>query len=605
MIALTLLLGVSACAPAAGGNTRPALIRVDQVGYSAQETKRAYVVSQRSSNGAWYRVVNEAGETVLSGKIGASTGSWNGKYSAVSVLDLTELTEPGRYRVELSGSATGQSPVFQVSGSRDLFRDLAAANVRFFRSQRDGANVDTSLLRRKPSHLADRAAQVYAPPRIDMTEYRLLDPALTRTGGPVDVEGGWFDAGDFLKFTHTTSYATAQLLLAQRDETANTELAAEARHGVEWLRKMWTGDVLYAQVGIGVGNENVRTDHDVWRLPEDDDRLDAPPGSADHHIKHRPVFPANQPGAPISPNLAGRVAAVFALSAQVNAQQDPKRAAEHLRVAAEIYGRADRAPASLVTAYPPEYYPESSWLDDLELGATELALAARALGDPRQQTWTAEAGQWASRYLESDSRGSAGLADVSSMAHADLAGLVDATRRQPLIDDIRRPLRDAVALAAKDRFASGVAYWDWDAVPHAFGLMITAQLNRKLTGDTTFDEFLTRQRNWVLGANPWGVSFVIGTGTTSLRCASHQVANLTGEIPVGAVVNGPNAAKHFKELNTFPTLRACPADGSNPYAEFDGKGARFLDHAGAWASAEVAIDFTSTALLAFTLAAAR
>lgn len=69
------------------------------------------------------------------------------------------------------------------------------------------------------------------------------------------------------------------------------------------------------------------------------------------------------------------------------------------------------------------------------------------------------------------------------------------------------------------------------------------------------------------------------------------------------MVNGPNAAEQFKELNTFPTMRACPSDGSNTLAEFDGTGARFLDHAGAWASAEVAIDFTSTALLAFALTA--
>jgi endoglucanase len=603
MIAMVVLLGVGACAPAASGNPLTAVIRVDQVGYTADETKHAYLVSQRSSTGARFRVLNESGQAVLSGTAGASEGAWNGKYRAVSVLDLSELTAPGRYRVEVSGTATGKSPEFRVAAARDLFGGLAADNVRFFRSQRDGANVDGSLLRRRPSHLADRTAGVYAPPRIDMEAYRLLDPALTRIGGPVDVEGGWFDAGDFLKFTHTTSYATAQLLLAQRDGTGTTELVAEARHGVDWLAKMWTGDVLYAQVGIGVGNEHVRTDHDVWRLPEDDDKLDAPPGSVDHHIKHRPVFAANKPGAPISPNLAGRVAAVFALSAQVNAQSDRARAIEHLRVAAEIYGRADLNPGALVTAYPPEYYPESSWLDDLEFGSAELALAARALGDSRAQNWTGEAEQWAARYVNSDSRGSAGLADVSAMAHADLAGLVGDPRRRQLIDDIRRPLDDAVALAGQDRFASGVAYWDWDAVPHTFGLMISVLLTKKLTGDTAYDEFLTRQRNWALGANPWGASFVIGAGTASLRCASHQVANLTGEVPVGAVVNGPNAAKHFENLNTFPTLRTCPEDGGNPYGEFDGKGARFLDHAGAWASAEVAIDFTSTALLAFTLAA--
>ncbi|GAB2862715.1 glycoside hydrolase family 9 protein [Lentzea nigeriaca] len=602
-IALVLLLGVGACAPAASSDTGSVVIRVDQVGYAAEETKHAYLMAQRSTTGAQFRVVDESGRTAMSGKAGAAMRSWNRKYRAVSVLDLSGLTAPGRYRIEVSGTVTGTSPEFRVADARDLFGGLAAANVRFFRSQRDGANVDGSLLRRKASHLADRAAQVYDPPRIDMEAYKLLDPALTRTGGPIDVEGGWFDAGDFLKFTHTTSYATVQLLLAQRDGTGTPELAAEARHGVDWLAKMWTGDVLHAQVGIGVGNDDVRTDHDVWRLPEADDELDVPPGTPDHHIKHRPVFPANKPGEPISPNLAGRVTAAFALSAQVNAQQDRARALEHLRVASEIYDRADHSPGALVTAYPPQYYPESSWLDDLELGATELALAARALGDSRAPDWTAEAQQWASRYVESDSRGSAGLSDVSTMAHADLAGLVDGPQRQQLIEDIRRPLRDAAAIADRDLFRAGVSYVEFDSVPHTFGLMISALHNKKLTGDTTYDEFLTQQRNWVLGANPWGVSFVIGAGTTSLRCASHQVANLTGEVPVGAVVNGPNAAKHFEQLNTFPTLRACPADGGNPYAEFDGNGSRFLDHAGAWASAEVAIDFTSTALLAFTLAA--
>ncbi|GAA3084053.1 hypothetical protein GCM10020000_82870 [Streptomyces olivoverticillatus] len=53
------------------------------------------------------------------------------------------------------------------------------------------------------------------PPAYDSDERQLLAP-LTPVGGPVDVSGGWFDAGDFLKFTHTASYSTASLLLAQR-----------------------------------------------------------------------------------------------------------------------------------------------------------------------------------------------------------------------------------------------------------------------------------------------------------------------------------------------------------------------------------------------------
>jgi endoglucanase len=39
-------------------------------------------------------------------------------------------------------------------------------------------------------------------------------------------------------------------------------------------------------------------------------------GDAEYFIKYRPVFRAAAPGAPISPNLAGRVAAAFALTAR-------------------------------------------------------------------------------------------------------------------------------------------------------------------------------------------------------------------------------------------------------------------------------------------------
>ena len=84
--------------------------------------------------------------------------------------------------------------------------------MRFFQAQRDGADIVPGALDRKPSHLTDRAATVYATPHYDKDGTELKEP-LRKVGGPVDVSGGWFDAGDFLKFTHTAAYSTAQLLL--------------------------------------------------------------------------------------------------------------------------------------------------------------------------------------------------------------------------------------------------------------------------------------------------------------------------------------------------------------------------------------------------------
>jgi hypothetical protein len=83
---------------------------------------------------------------------------------------------------------------------------------------------------------------------------------------------------------------------------------------------VWDGKskTLIAQVGIGTGSEEhgFVGDHDVWRLPEADDKLNVKPGDLEYFIKHRPVFRAAAPGEKISPNLAGRVSAAFALAAR-------------------------------------------------------------------------------------------------------------------------------------------------------------------------------------------------------------------------------------------------------------------------------------------------
>ena len=96
------------------------------------------------------------------------------------------------------------------------------------------------------------------------------------------------------------------------------DFTGEARFGAEWLLRMWDDRTrtLYYQVGIGSGNDDTIGDHDIWRLPQDDDTY----GGTDplyRYIRNRPVFRAGPPGSPISPNLAGRDSAALALCYQV------------------------------------------------------------------------------------------------------------------------------------------------------------------------------------------------------------------------------------------------------------------------------------------------
>jgi hypothetical protein len=558
-----------------------------------------------------FEVENAKGEAVLAGAPGRRTGSWNAAFRSVYVLDLTGLRDRGTYRVAVSGPGLrAHSPPFRVGPAAEVLGPLLPKLLRFFQAQRDGAEVVPSGLGRRPSHLADRAATVYRPPRHRDGE---LARGLVPVPGAatVDVSGGWADAGDFLKFTTTASYSTAVLYYAYRAAPSVPALAAEADHGLKWLDKMWderTG-TLYAQVGLGVGGAGYLSDHDVWRRPESDDERQVERGDPGYLLRYRPVFRAADPGAPISPNLAGRVAAAFALAAQAHVRDAPETARRALEQAARIYARADTRPGGgLVTTFPHEFYPEASWEDDLEFGAVELARAARALGDRRTDGWLRQAARWASAHLGSDRQDPLGVGDVGVLAHADLIEALDQGAADPgigrdeLVADLKHRLDAAAGRAARDPFGAGADPTASDSVATSFGLATTARLYRRASGDTSYDAFGTAQRGWALGANAWGSSFVIGAGTTYPRCPQHQVANLTeGAVLEGAVVNGPNAAAAFRDTGALDGMQPCEVAG---FAQYDGHRSRYADQVGAWQSIEPADDYTAAAVLATALASA-
>jgi hypothetical protein len=621
------LVAAALIAPGASGGVA-AEVRVDQLGWAPGESKVAYLLAPEAVGGAVFTVVDPAGRVVLRGHAGRSRGRWNRRFGAVQRLDLTALHTPGTYRVRLRGTVRATSPRFRIAPAADLLGPRVADTVAFFQAQRDGADVIPGPLHRRPAHLNDRRAVVYAAPRFDGPDSDVIvGRALRRIGAPVDVEGGWLDAGDFVKFTHTTAYADALLLVARRTlgTAAPPSLEPEARFGLTWLAKAWRPGErsMLIQVGIGSGNTKgtFRGDHDLWRLPEVDDRLK---GARNRYLRHRPAFRANAPGAGVPPNLAGRVAAAFALAAQIDAASDPVRARAELTTAAVVYGAAKTSgvrAGDVVTALPHAFYPEASWRDDLELGAAELALAAQALQDPRAPGWLASAAGWARAHLAREAGDSTlNLYDTSALAHAELieamraggatAGL--AVGEAALLADLRRQLNDGLARARHDPFAAGVVYDDFDAASHAFGLAATAALYRRLSGDHRYDAFATGQRDWALGANAWGVSLMIGVGSRFPHCPQHVVANLAGRRDgrppylLGAVVNGPNDRGLFADGlgEFFDEGRTCPPGGGDRYAAFTGRGSRFVDDVRSWQTVEPAIDFTATAALAFALDAA-
>ncbi len=616
-VAAALVTGLTVVPSTAAPNPVHGHVRVNQQGYLPGEPKQARLMTTARVHDTRFQVRDSDGDVVLSGRVPAhTTGRWSSRYPAVYRIDLSRLHTQGRYRITTTGAVSAHSPWFSVSDAGDIFGTLLDAGVAFDRNQRDGADVVAGPLDRQPSHLKDRRARIYRWPTMQRGSDLILDRHLHRIGGPVNVSGGWFDAGDYLKFTHSTAYNDVLLFSSARMLGSRTPpaLLAEARHGLHWLQKMWRPEhrMLLMQVGIGSGNRagTFRGDHDLWRLPEADDQDTS---HADRFVSHRPVFRAAPLGHRISPNLVGRVSAAFALAAQQDATSDPTRAREELRQARLLYGRAatTHPPHPLVTALPHAFYPESSWRDDMELGGAEIALAAHLLG-ASARPYLRDSAHWARGYIDGHSTDTLNLYDTSALAHAALA---DALRRVPhghlavsrgdLVRDLSHQIHLGMAHARHEPFGAAESVAEFDANSHTFGLIATVALYDRLTQSRKFRGFASLERTWLLGGDPWGVTAMVGIGKRFPQCMQHQVANLSGSLDgsppldIGAVVNGPNGKDNFDGgLGGFQTgMRHCTSASSRLH-RFDGRDGRYLDDVRSWQTDEPALDMTGAAIIA-------
>jgi endoglucanase len=587
-----------------------------------------------AETGGTFAVKTSTGATVFSRPIGTSVGSWSTTYAFVYPLDFNSVSTGGTYTIEVSGPLPATSPEFTIGAVSTLSSTPLANALAFYQTERDGPNFIPSALRTAAGHLNDRTAMTYLSPHVNSSGRFSGD--LTPLGVRIDASGGWWDAGDYIKGVETISYTTALLLSGVRAfpnqmgaGSATSNFTAEARFGTDWLLRMWDDGArtFYYQVGIGTGNAKTVGDHDIWRLPQADDSY----GGSDpryRYIRNRPVFRAGPPGSPISPNLAGRDAAAFAMCFQVYKASAPAFANRCLIAAEHIFDLADTAPSGNLTTYLPfSFYPETEWRSDLELGATELYFAVASGGLPAGLPHTdpmfylQRASHWAHSYITGpdDATDTLNLYDVSGLAHYDLYRAITQAGDPPglevtraaLLTDMRKALNRAAAQAAVDPFGfgfplSGTPWAEWDTVSHGAGLAIMASEYDQLSGATTYRAFGGRWLANILGANAWGSSFIIGDGTTFPHCPHHQVANLVGSLdgtpPVlrGAAVEGPNGTL-FRGFLTG--MRNCPPDDSDPFAQFNSK-ASYRDDIESFSTVEPAVDLTAATPLAFARQAA-
>ena len=629
ILVVTLLLGLMSNTSNARAVDPTAYIRINQIGYPLDTSCRAYLMALQPAAGDYFFVINllapqQKPAVYYSGLVGPRLGTW-GKYT-VYALDFGPINTPSLYVIQINlSSPPVYSPTFNIDTPDKLYAPALANALYFYENQRDGPQFIRTPIRTAPGHLNDAHAVVYLTPTIrDDTLIGDLKP----TGAVIDASGGWADAGDYPKFVETISYMEALMEIGVRDfpvqmgaAAGSSNFTAEARFGMDFLSKMWDdrSRTLYYQVGIATGNDQTIGDHDIWRLPQADDNY----GGTDpayRYIRHRPVFIAAPAGSKISPNLAGRLTADFALGFQLYRQTDPQLAQQYLLSAEHIFDLADTTPhGRLLTTAPHDFYPESEWRDDMELGAAELYLAVR---DAQGRTpnnlphtdamfYLRAAAHWAYAYINDPNDGgdTLNLYDVSGLAHFELframalAGDPSGLEVSPadLLSDLKQQLDGAVQQADSDPFRFGYAWNGGDTPAHGAGLSVMADEYAYLTGDKQYKNRADQWMGNILGENSWGVSFIVGDGSNYPRCIHSQTANIAGSLdgtpPIlrGALVEGPTDSASSGSLDGM----RYPDHWTDVYAQFNAHGAVYRDYVESFSTNEPALDLTAPSFLMF------
>lgn len=573
-------------------------IRASQVGYHMNDAKVGVVFS-KSPLPADFTLVAESNErhVLFAGKTRAVTNAIWGQFEHHAELDFTALHTPGRFVLKL-----GNAKSLPIQVGKGDYGELAFQLLEFMRQQRCGYNP-------------------WLGTNCHQFDGRTAFGPLTN-GTYLDARGGWHDAGDLLKYLLTSGNATAQMLLAyelgpkpslnnpkaitrpqlgdhfnalgQPGSNGIPDILDEARWGLDWMLKLHPSpDQLYHQVADD-------RDHAGWRLPQNE-TVDYGWGKGGARVVY---FADGQPqglqqfksASTGIANLAGRYVAAMALAYQIWKNDPTQRAfAEQcLKAGKEVYelGRAKEGVQQGNSYKAPYRYEETTWADDMEWGAAELYRATseqRYLDDAKRYAKLAADENW----MGKEQTGHYQYYPFMNVAHFRLYDLVDPGFKKLVAGYYRDGIERCVSAGEKNPYRVGVPFI-WCSNNLLTALVTQCLLYERMTGDAQYREFAGKQRDWLLGRNPWGTTMFTEVGSEFPTDVHLMTTQLLKRPVRGGLVDGPVYDRIFK------SLKGVSITEPDPLGAFQGP-AVYHDDVKDYSSNEPTMDGTASAILMFAL----
>ena len=361
-----------------------------------------------------------------------------------------------------------------------------------------------------------------------------------------DLEGGYFDAGDHVKFGQPMAASVNMLAwggVEYRNAYKNSGQFDELLDAVKWgtdyfLKAHETSDGKTSRLWVQVGEGGSDNDHGYWGAPE---TVEA------NTTRNAFYIDANNPGS----DVAASTSSAFAAASMLFRGVDDAYADKLLKNAKQLFDFAETYQGKYsdsVDAANPFYTSWSGYGDELASGAAWLA---KATGEQSYLTK-------AENYFKNNV---GGLGDWSWA-----------------VDDHSYGAAVILAQESDDSFFKGqVEGWldkwingggnimysnggfahraEWGSVPVTSSAAYLAQLyNDTVSEDNRYTSFANKQVDYILGDNPAGLSYMVGFGDKYPQSPHHRgsAPNLKNDptapmenILYGAVVGGPKSSDDF------------------------------------------------------------
>ncbi|MFB3057817.1 MAG: glycoside hydrolase family 9 protein [Ignavibacteriaceae bacterium] len=500
-------------------------IRLNQVGFLPEDMKSGVILSEEEIPFSKFTVIDQiTNEKVFSGKIRKSEKNYS-TFNYCYNFDFTKINNIGKYIINV-----GNESSFPFIISEDVYNPVVDSLMLFFRIQRCGP---THPLMHKKCHLSDATA--------------IISSALDTSNSSVDVTGGWHDAGDYIKFFSTSALTTYMLLFAyefdkekfgfDNDNNNVPDILEEAKVGLDWLLRCNISDTLFV-----IQVQDVQ-DHAVgWRLPENDSLQFG-----------RPAFTG------LSKNLVGIYSAVMSLASRIWSEKFSSDEFANRCLTSAIQKYSIHQNINDIDSINSVFYNDKNYYGKLALGAIELYNATgidNYLKDAVIYGDSAKPIFWWS------------WGDINSLAHYKLSKVIPR-----FTDYIKSNINFFNAKKDSSVFNEGVNY-TWGTTTSLLGTSLQAILYESLTGSEQFDSLIILQRDYILGRNPWGLSFINGIGEKYPEHIHSQIAffnygNLPGALSAGgapvSIINKYEIARSDSSFSFFNSQSVAYFDDWNDY----------------------------------------